>query len=436
MKLRLPVPTLRQLGWIALSLCAFSAGLPELHLQAEPSWPGWRGPRANGSVSGQGYPEKWDSANIAWKVKLPGKGASSPVVIKDRIYLTTPDGTQDAVQALDFSGKELWLTRLGPAVEPRHKTLGSSCNSSPVTDGTGLYVYFKSGNFAALDLDGKVRWQQNLTEQFGAEKLFWDQGTSPVLTDKHVVLARMHGGESWVAGFDKQTGKIAWRELRNFKTPAENDNGYTTPVFAQHAGRPAFLLWGADHLTAHDASTGKQIWFCGGFNPDGTGYWPAIATPVIHKDIVIVPAGRDDRPGQARLHGIRIGGAGDVTGSHRVWKREDLGVFVTAPAEYEGRIYLLRHKGEVVCVDPESGRTLWEDAFPRERFPFYSSPVIVGGVLHAAREDGTVFSARIGGKFELLSSNALGERVIATPVAASGRLLIRGDAHLFCVAGR
>ena len=138
-----------------------------------------------------------------------------------------------------------------------------------------------------------------------------------------------------------------------------------------------------------------QGWSCGGFNPQGTGLWPAIATPAVAGNIAVVAVGRDDRAGQARVHGIRLGGSGDVTATHRAWQREDLGVFVTSPTVYKGRVYLLRHKGQVVCLDPASGKTIWTDAFPEHRAPYYSSPVIANGVLYAAREDGTVFTAKV-----------------------------------------
>jgi outer membrane protein assembly factor BamB len=398
-------------------------------------WPSWRGPESTGSTATGTYPEKWNPSEPEWKLKLPGKGGSSPIVLGKTIYLTTPAEGEDAVMAVDISGKTIWQTKLGPESPPKHRSLGSSSNASPITDGEALYVYFKSGTLASLTLEGKVRWRVNLVEQFGREQLFWDQGTSPVLTDKDVVIARMHGGESWLAGFDKSNGDLRWRELRNYQTPTENDNGYTTPLIFRRGTDNALLVWGAEHLTAHRATDGQLIWSCGGFNPAGTEYWPAIASPVIVGDMAIVPVGRDDRPRQSRVHGVRLGGSGDVSDTHRAWKREDLGVFVATPAVYEGRVYLLRHRGEVVCLDPATGKTLWEEAFPRTSAPYYASPTIANGILYAAREDGVVFAARVGDKFEILSENPMGERIVASPVPAHNRLLLRGDDHLFSVLG-
>lgn len=399
-------------------------------------WPAWRGPTGSGSIATGEYPTRWSPDDAAWKVDLPGKGVSTPVVWRDRIYLTTPADGQDAVLALDRDGKQAWLARLGPESPPRHQSLASSCNASPVTDGSGLFVRFRSGRLAALEMDGRPRWQVNLDERFGPEELFWDTGSSPVLTEACVVVCRMHHGESWVAGFDLKTGEQRWLQKRNFQTPVEDDNAYTTPVLFRHQGRPALMLWGADHLTAHSASDGALLWSCGGFNPAGTPNWPAIASPVIDREIAVVPVGRDDRPGQSRVHGIRLGGSGDVTATHRAWQRDDLGVFCSTPVAYQGRVYLLRHRGGVVCLDPATGKTVWENAFAKASSSYYSSPVIANGILYAAREDGVVFAARVGDQFEPLSENPMGERIVASPVPAGNCLLLRGDKHLFCIAGK
>ncbi len=407
--------------------------LPALPQVLADDWPSWRGPIGNGSTSTGNYPTAWNVESVSWKFTLPGKGSSTPIVWHDRIYLTAPDNGQDAVLALDLQGKEMWLTRLGPQSPPKQRILGSGCNGSPVTDGKGIFVYFRSGRLSALELDGSVRWTVDLTAKFGPEKLYWDSGTSPVLTDDCVILSRLHQGDSWIAGFDKATGALRWQQKRNYEVPSENDNGYTTPVFFKYQGRTAFLIWGADHLTAHSASDGSVLWTCGQFNPEGKANWPTIASLVIWGNLAIVPVGRDDRPNQGHVQAIRLDGTGDVTGTHRVWKRDDVGVFVSSLAEYQGRVYLLRPRGNIVCLDPASGSTIWTGSLPRTNASYYASPVIANGVLYAAREDGVVFAVRVQDKFELLSENPMHERIIASPAVADSRLLLRGDEHLFCV---
>ena len=395
------------------------------------NWPHWRGPSDNGSTTQGDFPVRWDATNVLWSVELPGKGCSTPIVWDHRIYLTAPTNGMDAVLAFGWDGKELWQAAFGQEQSGRHRN-GSGSNPSPATDGKGLFVYFKSGTLAALELDGSERWQTNLIEAFGPETLYWDQGTSPVLTENDVVIARMHHGESWLAAFSKTNGKLHWKVARNYDTPIEGDNAYATPLLIQHEGKEALLVWGGQHLTAHDAADGKLLWSSGDFNPESKPNWPAVASPVIAGETVVVASGRSDR-GQPLLYGTKLGGSGDVTTTHRLWKREDTGTFVPTPAEYKGRVYLLRDRGEIECLDPVTGKTLWHDAFPKASSNYYSSPLVAGGKLYAAREDGTVFVARAEEKFELVAENKMGERVIASPVPVANRIFIRGEHHLFCV---
>lgn len=418
-------------GSLLLVLLTFVAAVAE----AQTNWPRWRGPHDNGSITSGTYPAKWDIDNVLWKAPLPGKGCSTPIVWNERIYLTSPADGRDAVLAFDSAGKQLWQTTFGPESPGKHRN-GSGSNPSPATDGEAIFVNFKSGALAAVEFDGKTRWRTNVVERYGPDTLFWDHGSSPVLTQDSVVLARMHHGESWLAAFDKQTGELRWKVDRNYKTPMECDHGYTTPVVIEHDGKEAILVWGAEHVTIHDAADGSVLWTCGGFNPKSSAMWPAIATPVIVDDLAVIAYGRNDRK-QPRLHGIRLGGSGDVTATNRAWKRNDVGTFSPSPAEYKGRIYLVRDRGEIECLDPATGETVWSDALPRSRAAYYASPLIAAGKLYAAREDGKVFVVDVeNDKFELLAENDMGESVIASIVPGDDRIYVRGEKHLFCISGK
>ncbi|MSU57817.1 MAG: Pyrrolo-quinoline quinone [Pedosphaera sp.] len=395
-------------------------------------WPHWRGPQDNGVADAGTYPVKWsDTENLLWKTPLPGKGSSTPIVWRERIYLTAPANGEDAALAFDWSGKLLWQTKLGTERAGKHPN-GSGSNASPITDGESVFVYFKSGNFAALELDGKIRWQTNLVQAFGKDTLYWDHGASPVLTEKFVVMVRMHHGESWLAAFDKTTGAMRWKVARNFDTLVEGDHGYSSPRVVRDHGQEALLLWGGEHLTAHSAADGKLLWTCGGFSADAKANWPTVASVAVAGDIAVVPFGRSDR-GFPFLYGIKLGGEGDVTKTHIAWKRTDTGTFVPSPAVNAGRVYLLRDRGEVECLDPATGKTIWADALPKASANFYSSPVIAAGKLYAIREDGAVFVAKVEDKFELLAENAMGERVVASPVLIANRIFIRGEKNLYCL---
>ncbi len=390
------------------------------------NWPSWRGPNDNGSATGGKYPVKLtDEAKWAWRVALPGKGCSTPVVWEDHIVLTSPVKGKDALLAYDWNGKKRWQTVFGKEKPGKHRN-GSGSNSSAVTDGKAFFVFFKSKTLAAVDFDGKVLWRKDLNE-YGRDTLYWDFGTSPVLTEKHVVMALMRERNSWLLAFDKRSGELAWKAERNYKTPREGDHSYSTPIVTKQAGRETLLVWGAERFTAHDAANGKILWSCEGFNPQKRNNWVVVSSFVKVGDIAVVPYGRG-----SKLAGIKLSGKGDVTGSHRVWET-DASSFVPTPAAHEGHVYTVRDRGEVLCTNPLSGETLWKGQFPKDRASYYSSPAIAEDKIYSAREDGTVFVAQIDGGFKLLSENAMGERIIASPVPVNNRLLLRGEKHLFCI---
>jgi outer membrane protein assembly factor BamB len=430
MRLFVTVPA--RAGILAVVIIVFNLTASEPVTAGRGNWPEWRGPSANGCAEPGNYAVELDRNKALWTASLPGKCCSTPVIWNRRIFLTAPTNGLDATLAFDWEGKLLWLTSFGAQSPGAHRN-GSGSNPSPVTDGKGVFVRYKSGTLASLDLDGRALWQTNLIEGFGPENLYWDQGTSPVLTRGDVIVARMHGGDSWLAAFDKLSGQLHWKVARNFQTPSEGDHGYTSPLIIEYQGNPAILLWGAEHLTTYDVSNGKLLWVCGDFNPQSIPNWPSVALPVVVGDMAVVACGRADR-GQPRLHGIKLGGAGDVTLSHRLWKREDTGTFVPTPAVYQGRVYLLRDRGEVECLEPATGNTVWKNALPKSSHNYYASPLIAGDILYAAREDGVIFVAAIKEKFEVVAENNLGEPMIASPVAVQNRLFIRGEKHLFCFA--
>ena len=207
------------------------------------------------------------------------------------------------------------------------------------------------------------------------------------------MVAVMHHGGSYVAAFDKLTGEMHWKVARDFETPIEGDHSYATPIVFREAGREELLVWGGEHLTAHAADDGRTLWSCGGFNPGHKHNWVVVATPIIVNDIAVLPYARG-----AELHGIRLGGSGDVTATHHAWETADASSFVPTPAESGGKVFVLRDKGQIDCIDPATGKIEWSGNLPKSSASFYASPVIAGGKLYAAREDGVVFVAGIDGR--------------------------------------
>ena len=421
---------MRLLVLLCLVQCANSISAGE--------WPSWRGPNGNGIADGEQYPTQWSaSENVKWKLPLPGSAGSTPVVTGSLIALTCAErdaqdqNGKNKVWGLNREGELLWNTEVGNEKPGKHAK-GSGCNPSPVTDGKSLFVYFKSGDFAALDLSGKIIWHKNLQTEYGADTLWWDLGTSAVLTEKHVVITVMQSGPSpsYIAAFDKETGEVVWKVLRELGAPEEAAQSYSTPVVTRFNEQETLMNVGADFVTAHSAVDGHELWRVGSLNPEQNKYFRSIASAAVADGMVVAPYSRGEM-----LYGIKLGGSGDVTKSHVVWSTKGISSDVPTPIAVGGKAFVLTDKGVLACLNAKNGEVVWESQLEKNRHAFSASPILAGGNLYAVREDGTTFVAEAGESFKQLSVNSLGEEVtvVATPVFVDGQILIRTFEGLYCI---
>jgi outer membrane protein assembly factor BamB len=399
---------------------------------AAENWPQWRGPLGTGVAADGEYPVKF-SANegLGWKVALPGAGTSTPAVWGEQIFVTCPIEGQDGVLCFDMQGNALWRHTLGPQRENKRAEISSGSNPSPVTNGELVVVYYKSGNLACLDTSGQEKWKMNLQQRYGEDTLWWDLGTSPVLVGERAVVAVMQEGQSYLVAVDLKSGEIAWKQDREYQTEQESDQAYTTPQVVEVDGKSVIVTWGADHLTGHDAETGKLLWESAGFNPDNRGMWRVIASATVDDGVALVPYGRG-----GYLAGVSVGGNGDVTKSNRVWTKQGrgIGADVPSPAVANGKAYVLGDSGRITCRDMRYGQERWSHDLPRRRNKYYASPVLAGDQLYCAHQNGTVFVGRVTEDgFELLAENEMDDTLIATPIPIRGGLLIRGEEQLYWV---
>ena len=417
---------MRQIVVTSIVIAAMAAGCPA------GDWPNWRGPTGNGIAPAGQYPTNFSAdRGLLWKARLPGKGSSTPIVWGDNIIVTCGVGTgrtgRDGVLCFDWTGKKKWMTVLDRQRPGKHNN-GSGSNPSVITDGKTIVAYFKSGTVAGLDFAGKILWKRNLQDEYGKDTLWWDLGTSPVLADGKAVIAVMHTGPSYVVALDMVTGKTAWKVNRTYRLPKENDNAYTTPIVITEGGKTTIVIWGADHLTGHDAATGRAIWTCGGFNPSNKAMWRVIASAVISDGVAVVPYGRGDF-----LAAVKIGGRGDITRGAHLWMKKGLGSDVPTPAAAGGKVYHLTDKGKVTCMDIKTGRQIWQTELPGGRGKFYSSPTVAGDLMVMIRETGAGYVCRITpAGLKTLSRPNFSDRIVATPVCTNNKILIRGDKYLYC----
>ena len=406
-----------------LVLSCFSCGI----LGAE-NWPTWRGPAGTGVAGAGVFPTRWSrDEHVAWKQPIPGKGTSTPTVWDERVFLTGQEQGHNLAICLDLNGRTLWRTAIGEHRAGKHRKASGS-NPSSVVDGEYVFVYFKSGDLACLDFDGKILWQKNLQRMFGADTLWWDLGTSPVLTRELVVIACIQSEDSYVVAFQKGSGTLAWKRARNLGAPLEAAQSYATPIVTTLGDREQLFILGADHVTAHNAVDGAEMWRVGGLNPQGEKYFRSISSPVLAGDLLLAPYARG-----TTMTAIRLGGQGDVTESHVEWTRHGIAADVPTPVFADGRAYVLKDRGAVTCIETRTGNTLWTGEVEKSRQGVSSSPILAGRHLYITREDGKTFVLRQGDEFKLVASNTLGEPTYATPVFVNGRILIRTQEHLYCI---
>lgn len=393
-------------------------------------WRYWRGVDATGVAPEGEYPVRWSpETNADWRIELPGSGGSTPVVSGEMGFVTLGDDQKNQLLAFELAtGKFTWRTTLGADTGGKHKK-GSGSNPSPTSDGQHVYAYYRSGDLACVDMQGKIVWQRNLQEEFGADTLWWDLGSSPILTDSAIVIAVMQSppSPSYVAAFDKLTGDLIWKVDRELGAPDEAAQSYTSPLTTEVDGKQVIAVMGADHLTLHDALTGQELGRLGGFNPNAERFYRSIASPVIDGNIIVCPYSRGSTLTAVDMSKL-IAGAGKAA---ILWHHDDQGADVPTPAARDGKLYLCRDRGEIQVLDIKSGKTSWEVELPKNRNNFSSSPLVTKSHLYLTREDGKVFVIALpseGGKPVMVAENDLGDDkqyTVASPVPTDNAILFR-----------
>ena len=406
-------------------------------------WPQWRGPQQNGVADGKAFPKEWhESAGVAWKTELPGKGGSTPIASGSTIYVTSGLKTDEespgnnVLFAIDFAtGQEKWNVAVGADTGGKHKK-GSGSNPSPVVDGDLIFAYFRSGDLGCVDKTGELKWELNLQEKFGEDTLWWDLGSSPTLTKSAVIVAVMQSGTSYLVALDKKSGDVIWKVDRMLGAPEEAAQSYATPIVVNIDGEEVIAVMGADHLTLHDAASGKELGRLGGFNPAADQYFRSISSPVALGNIIVCPYARGDTITAVRMDELIAGKGKDAI----AWFRDDLGSDVPTPSAVDGRVYVVgdskTSRGLVSCLDINTGKTIWETQLPKSRLSFSSSPLVAGDHLYVTQENATtyVIGPLSSDSPKVVSVNELGDSdqfTVASPIPVKNSLLLRSRHHLY-----
>lgn len=393
-------------------------------------WPAWRGPASQGIARGGSPPLAFRPTDgYRWKTAVPGKGHSSPVVWDNFVLLTTAlDRTDPATLAVlcfdRTDGTLLWQAEAGEAAGRTHSKNGHA-SASVTTDGRRIFAFFGSKGLFCYDFSGEQLWHADL----GDLDHMWGTASSPVLYGKTVIQMCDSAANSYIAAFDIDSGKEVWH------TDRPGNGSWSTPVFVDVSGDAKDDSGGHREMIVNGTSgkaTGRLVI---AYDPaDGSELWRVrgttdLVTPtmLIGDGLVYSISGRN-----GPIMAIRPGGSGDVTETHVQWKRTRGGPYIPTGVAYRNRIFILGDGGRLTCYNGGNGEKIWD---AKLRGPFTASLIAADGRLYAINEHGTVSVFAAADTFELLATNELGSRCLATPAVADGDLLIRTEDELFCFPG-
>ncbi|MBS0265091.1 MAG: PQQ-binding-like beta-propeller repeat protein [Planctomycetes bacterium] len=435
-------------------------------------WPQFRGDTGTGVGPAGPLPDKWDlKTNLQWQVKLPGPGSSSPIILGSRVYVTcysgygansqNPGEKKNLVRHLVClerkDGKIVWTADIKSDTPEANfggmMTQHGYASNSPATDGKRIYVFLGTAGVHAFDLQGKPVWKRALgtgTDQWGS--------ASSVRLYGDLVIINAAIESSRVVGLNKETGDEVW----SFKVPRRS---WSTPTLIEVAGGKHELVINAEgRISGLDPQSGKELWHCDGVN-DYT--CPSV---IPGQGIAYVSGGR-----QSSIIAVRCGGTGDVTQTHVIWKRGQVGANVPTPVLYKGHLFGVKDRGGIAyCVNAETGEVVFQQRLSAEEpqarpvafqppegqrgggrggrrggmggrggpgggggVQFYASTVAADDKIFAVSRSSGVFVLSAKPAFELVATNQFADDLTtfdATPAISDGQLFIRSNGSLYCVA--
>lgn len=390
------------------------------------NWPDFRGATMNGYAEPGDYATDWsETRHVKWKTEIHDLGWSSPVVWGDQIWLTTAtdDGTKMwAICAAKESGKILHDILLFENKEPQRKHgLNSYATPSPVIESGRVYVHFGTFGTACLETKtGKLFWKRT---DLNCEHM---QGpaTSPMLY-KNLLIIHVEGTDvQYVIALDKSNGKQVWKaerppELYKDVKPVYRKD-YATPIIVQVDGKDQLISPGAQLCIAYEPMTGKEIWRVI-YKHDST-----VSRPLAGDGMVFLNTGWD--PNGRELWGVRLGGSGDITESHVMWKDDDKAPGESSPILVDGRLYWIEDHGTLKCVEAKSGALLWKEKLSGK---FGASPVYVNDRIYFCNKKGETTVIKPGPVFEKIAENKLDDEIWASPAFVDGSIIIRTRSFLY-----
>jgi outer membrane protein assembly factor BamB len=381
------------------------------------NWHRFRGPDGRGHTDAS-VQVKWGEADIKWRVDLPGRGQSCVVNWGDKLFVTsaTDKGKKRLVLCLNRKdGSIIWKQEIDAGTPESLHDMNTHATPTCVTDGERVVAFFGVGGLHCFDMDGKKLWSKNLGKFPGD----WGVAASPVILGDRVLQNGDAVGSSFLAAFDKTTGKEIWRTKRVDKPRG----GWSTPVLIDAGSRKELILNGEFGVRGYDPASGKELWFCKAFNGRGS------PVPEYAHGLVITVNGK---PGD--VYAVKPGGTGDVTKNMAWHSNRKGGRDLPAPVVIGDYLFISSMSGIASLYDAKSGKLLWTE---RLEGKFSASPIATKDHVYLHNEAGVMYVIKPGAKLDIVSKNAIGDRgdelfrAAAAPIG--GQVFMRSTSALYCI---
>jgi outer membrane protein assembly factor BamB len=377
------------------------------------NWPSFRGQDSRGIAGGTGYPTEWDASagkNIGWKIEVPKKGKSSPVIWGDKLFIT---GAQDKiceVYCIDKkTGKILWTGSASdipgePAVLPKTDPEAGLAVSTVATNGKEVCAIFSNGNLVCLNMDGKKKWIKNI----GVPESSYGYASS-LMIYKDILLVQFDSNvKISLIGIDLESGDQKWETIR------QGHAVWSSPVMAYYSGKSELVINGNPSVSGYDPSTGKELWEVECMSGD--------VAPSVAVNSTMAYAVTD----YAKLVAIKPGNGVSI-----IWEDNTYTPDVSSPVATDKFLFVSTGNGDVACYNAVKGDTLWTHYF---QDPFYASPLIADDMVYLLDRTGEMHIVKAGTPFSLIAESSLGEATDCTPAFSDKKIYIRGKKNLYCIS--
>jgi outer membrane protein assembly factor BamB len=409
-------PNMVQPGVAILWMLIFSLSLAVTRAE---DWPGWRGPRGDGTSLETNVPMHWtSSSNVVWRTEIPGQGHASPIVVSNQVFTVSAliNTEERMLLALDrANGKMLWTkTVLRMPMERKHP-LNSYASSTPASDGQKIYVAFLDGAemfVAAYDFEGHQKWAVH-PGPFSSMHGFC---SSPIVYQDKVIVNGDHDGASYLMALSREDGRTLWKTPR-----AHHTRSYCAPLIREMDDRTQMVLSGDKSVASYDPDNGALRWIIDGPTEQ------FVASPVYSakEHLLYITGGFPDH----HILAINPSGSGNVTLTHIVWRTNRGAAYVPSPIVAGDYFLVVSDSGVAYCFRARSGEVAWQERLGSH----HASLASAAGLVYFLSDDGVTTVVKPSERYQEVASNPIGEPCFASPAISDGHIFLRGDRGLFCI---